>query len=151
MTGAAAVTGAALVLVLVQGIQGFASFGHADHIGLLLSFCAAAGAAAAARLWWKGCFESKLFTALLALFALAGLILRATLGWPGDTAAGWTGYGVLVAVLAPTVLALVALTLTRPGRAGTPYSKLNGSSHTGGGGRRRHSPPAPAHPRTRGL
>jgi hypothetical protein len=116
-TRAAAITGAALAAV--QGSEALGSFGRANHVGLVLSFCAVAGAAAAARLWWTGCFESKLFTALLALFAITGEVLRAAAGWPGDPAADWTRYGVLVAVLAPAALALAGSAIVRPGGSGT--------------------------------
>ena len=112
MTGAAASAGA--VLALVQGGQAFAHFGRTDHIGLVLVFGALAGLAVAARLWWTGCFESKLFSALLAMFALAGQFMHAAIGWPGEPAAGWTAYGILVVVLAPAVLVLLALALLRP-------------------------------------
>ncbi len=114
VTGAAAAAGA--VLALVQGGQAFAHFGRTDHIGLVLVFGALAGLAVAARLWWTGCFESKLFSALLALFALVGQFMHAAIGWPGEPAAGWTAYGILVAVLAPSVLVLLTLAMIRPGR-----------------------------------
>ncbi|GLB68733.1 hypothetical protein [Arthrobacter mangrovi] len=107
LLGAAGV--AALTLSLIQFGQAFESFGRADHIGLVLAFCGAAGTAAAVRLLITGCFESRLFTAILALSALLGQILRVTMGWPGDPATGWTVYGVLAAVLSSAVLVLVTL------------------------------------------
>lgn len=115
---------ATALLASGQGYQSWVQLHDAPYLTVLTGAAAVLGLLAAARLWWSNCMESRLLSAALAICALAGNLIVATIGLPGagQPTAPTTSSVLIVVLSGVTLLALMYSNERRACPTGAPQN-----------------------------
>ncbi len=102
---AASVPLVALGVLLLVRTRGGSS---GEPLELLSAVLGALAVVAAARMWCRSCFESKLLGALVAIASTVGQLLAVVVGPPGGSSAVWTIDRLGVTALGTSAIVLLA-------------------------------------------